>query len=136
MSATSSTCRPGRALVALGLVLPALSAIVYFGQLSAQRLTAPWYLPILGTLGLLCVGVALWQVCSVWRMLAFLLALLLCGAEWAFLLATRQPEYSGPVAVGQPFPAFATLRHDGTPFTQHDLPGNQHSVLVFFRGRW
>ena len=28
------------------------------------------------------------------------------------------------------------LLRDGTSFTQRDLEGEQHSVLVFFRGRW
>jgi hypothetical protein len=93
-------------------------------------------MPILGTLGLVCLAIAFWQARSVWRVLALLLVLLLCGAEWAYLLKTRQPEYTGPLAGGQPFPAFAALRHDGTPFTQRDLHGDQDNVLVFFRGRW
>jgi peroxiredoxin len=49
---------------------------------------------------------------------------------------TRLPLYKGPVAMGRPFPAFATVRADGSPFTQRDLQGDKNSVLVFFRGRW
>jgi hypothetical protein len=123
-------------LFVLGLALTAVGVIGYVAQLGAQRLTAPWYMPVLGTLGFVFIGVALWQARSVGRVLALLLVLLLCAAEWAFLLATRLPEYTGPVAIQQPFPAFSTLRHDGTSFTQHDLQGDKDSVLVFFRGRW
>jgi hypothetical protein len=136
MSTSSATSSAGRSLLALGIGLALLGVAGYIVQVWAQRLTAPWYMPILGTLGLLCVGVALWQVRNVWRMLALLLVMLVCGAEWAFLLATRQPDYTGPVALQQPFPAFATLRHDGTAFTQRDLQGDKDSVLVYFRGRW
>ena len=60
----------------------------------------------------------------------------LAGAEGAFLAALRLPAYTGPVAAGRPFPAFATIRADGTPFTQSDLEGDQDTVMVFFRGRW
>src|SRR5580693_7981422 len=90
--------RPGGMLLALGLVLAALGVIGYAAQLWANRLAAPWYMPILGTLGLVCLASALWQARSVWRVLALLLVLLLCGAEWAFLLKTRQPDYTGPLA--------------------------------------
>ena len=97
---------------------------------------APWYAPIAATLGVLLIAVALWQARSVWRLLALLLIVLLAGAEWAFMLETRLPAYAGPVAAGQPFPEFTTVRADGTPFTQRDLEGDQNNVMVFFRGRW
>ena len=105
-------------------------------QISAQRLTAPWYMPCAATLGAALLVVSLWRKRTVWRMLALLLVVLLAGAEWTFLLATRPPAYTGPVAEGRPFPAFATARADGTPFTQADLAGDKNNVLVFFRGRW
>jgi hypothetical protein len=105
-------------------------------QLATQRLMMPWYVPLLATLGALLVAASLWQTRTVWRLLALLLVVLLAGAEWAFLLATRLPPYTGPVALGQPFPVFATVRADGTPFAQSDLQGSQNSVLVAFRGRW
>ncbi len=65
-----------------------------------------------------------------------MLVVLVAGATWAFLLATRLPAYTGPIAVGQPFPVFTTMRADGTVFTQRNLQGGPNSVLVFFRGRW
>jgi len=128
--------RPGRRLLALGLGLAALGVIGYAVQLAAHRLTTPWYLPLSATLAAACLAAALWQARSAWRVLALLLVVLLAGAEWAFLLSSRLPAYTGPVAAGQPFPAFATVRADGTPFTQRDLEGDRDSVLVFFRGRW
>jgi hypothetical protein len=127
---------PGRLLLALGLGLAALGLLGYAGQLWAQRLTRPSYLPWSATLGAALVVAALWQARSVWRVLALLVVLLLAGAEWAFLLVPRLPAYAGPVEVGRPFPEFATARADGTPFTRSDLRGDRNHVLVFFRGRW
>ena len=127
---------PGRLLLAVGLTLAVLGVIGYVLQIRAQRLTVPWYMPIAATVGLLFVIASLWQGRTVWRVLAFLLVALLAGGGWAVLLMTRLPAYTGPVAAGQPFPAFTTARADGTSFTQDDLKGSQTSVLVFFRGRW
>ncbi len=127
---------PGRRSLLLGLVLAALGIIGYVVQLRLHRLMTPWYMPLLATLGALLVVNSLWQKCSVWRGLALLLVALLAGAQWLFLLTLKLPEYAGPVAVGQPFPAFATTRADGTPFTQRDLGGDRADVMVFFRGRW
>jgi hypothetical protein len=123
-------------LTALGLGLAVLGVIGYVVQLAAHRLWTPWYLPGAATLGVVLIAIALWQRPTVWRVLALLPVLLLAGAAWAFLLAVRLPAYTGPVAAGQPFPAFAAARADGTPFTQRHLQGGQGNVLVFFRGRW
>jgi hypothetical protein len=126
----------GRFLLALGLCLTALGVIGYAGQLAAQRLTTPWYMPAAATLGVVCLVASVWRRRTVWRVLALLLVALLAGAEWAFLLAMRLPPYTGPVVAGRPFPAFTTARADGKPFTLRDLEGGPDSVLVFFRGRW
>jgi hypothetical protein len=139
MTTPSPTARrrtPGLLLVTLGLGLAALGIIGYAAQVAAQRLTTPWYLPLSATLGVLCLIVALWQGRTVWRVLALVLVLLLAGAEWVFLLGARLPAYTGPVAVGKPFPAFTTSHSDGTTFTQDDLHGDHNHVFVFFRGRW
>ena len=127
---------PGRLFLALGLGLAALGVIGYVVQISTRHLMAPWYMPCSATLGVVFLVVALWQARTVWRVLAVLLVVLLAGAEWTFLLATRLPAYAGPVVTGKPFPAFATRRADNRPFTQRDLDGDQDNVLVFFRGRW
>ncbi|MFI5457721.1 MAG: hypothetical protein ACHRXM_19950 [Isosphaerales bacterium] len=126
----------GRFFLLLGLGLAVLGVVAYVVQISLQRLTAPWYMPISASLGVVLVIFSLLDMRTVWRVLALLAVVLLAGAEWAFLLGTRLPPYTGPIAVGRPFPAFETRRADGTPFTQRDLAGDQTNVLVFFRGRW
>jgi cytochrome oxidase Cu insertion factor (SCO1/SenC/PrrC family) len=108
----------------------------YVAQVATHRVLAPWSLPASATLGAIFLVVSLWGRRTVWRVLALLLVVLLAGAETSFLLMIRLPAYTGPVAAGQPFPAFATVRADGTTFTQHDLEGDPDNVLVFFRGRW
>ena len=96
----------------------------------------PWYMPALASLGVVLVLMSLLERRTVFRSFALLAVVLLAAAECAFLYAMRLPPYTGPIAVGRPFPAFETRRADGTPFTQRDLAGDQNNVLVFFRGRW
>ena len=135
---TTVQARPvrGRSLALIGVGLAILGLASYIALVAAQRLIMPWYLPITATLGVAIVVASLWQARTVWRIVALVVVLLLAGAEWTFLLATRLPPYMGPVAVGEPFPAFTTTKADGTPFTDRDLQDDQTSVLVFFRGRW
>jgi len=135
-SATAPQRFLGRLWLALGFGLPVLGVMGYVLQLWLRHLTTPWYLPVLATLGVACVCVSLWRMRTVWRWLALLLVLMLAGGSWAFLVAARLPAYTGPIAVGKPFPLFTTMRADGTPFTQRNLAGSSKSVLVFFRGRW
>jgi hypothetical protein len=136
LSAAAPRRYPGRLLLALGLALPVLGIIGYVAQIAMQRLTTPWYMPVLATLGAVLLVVSLWQRLTLWRVLALLPVLLVAGAEWMLLLGERLPAYTGPVAVGKPFPEFTTARAEGTSFTQRDLEGDQDNVLVFFRGRW
>ena len=126
----------GRLLLLSGLGLATLGVVVYVLQLSLQRLMVPWYMPALALLGVALVLVSLWKRSTVWRVLALLAVVLLAGAEMAVLHALRLPPYAGPIAVGSSFPAFEARRADGMPFTQDDLTGDRHQVLVFFRGRW
>jgi hypothetical protein len=138
---TSAVAAPphsrGRLFLALGLALAPLAILAYVVQLvSLHRLTSPWYVPIAATLGVLLVVVSLWQRRTIWRILALPFVVLLAVWVWVMLLIEPLPPYTGPVAAGQPFPAFATVRADATPFTQRDLEGDQDNVLVFFRGRW
>jgi hypothetical protein len=127
---------PGRLFLLLGLAVTALGVVGYAVQLSEHRLFAPWYLPVSATLGVFLVFVSVRLKGIVLRKLALMLVLLVAIAAWFFMFAEPLPPYTGPVALGQPLPAFATLRADGTPFTQGDLEGDQDNVLVFFRGRW
>jgi hypothetical protein len=127
---------PGRLYLAAGLAVAVLGIAAYVAQVASRRLVTPWYLPGAATLGVVLVALSLWQAPSVWRVLALVLVLLLAGAGWAFVVGARLPAYTGPVAEGKPFPAFTTLRADGSKFTQADLAGKSNSVMVFFRGRW
>ena len=132
---TQLTC--GRFFHLLGLGLAALGVVAYGVQLWLQRLTLPWYMPALALLGAVLVIASLWEKRTVWRVLALVAVVLLGGFEVIALNAMRLPPYTGPIAVGRPFPAFEARLADGTPFTQDHLAGGEtHSVLVFFRGRW
>jgi hypothetical protein len=127
---------PGRLYLALGLIVPVLGIVGFGVQMWMERLTMPWYVPIAATLGVLLILASLIQARSLWRVLALLLVVLIAGAAWAILYGMRLPRYNGPVAEGQAFPAFHTARADGSEFTDRDLQGDKHNVLVFFRGRW
>jgi cytochrome oxidase Cu insertion factor (SCO1/SenC/PrrC family) len=121
----------------MGLLLALAGPATYAAIIiAAHRLPMPWFLPISATLGAILIVASLWQARRVGRILALVVVLLLAGAEWMFVLATRLPAYTGPVAIGQPFPAFSSTRADGTTFTDDDLRDGQTNVLVFFRGRW
>jgi hypothetical protein len=128
--------RRGRLLLAAGLACALLGFACCAAQFAAARLFVPWYLPAATTLGALLVAVSLWQARSVVRVLSLLVVVLLAVGAWRLVLAHQTPPYTGPVAEGEPFPAFTTLRADGAPFTQKDLRGGPDRVLVFFRGRW
>ena len=104
--------------------------------MSLQRLMAPWYMPALAILGVILVAMSLVARRTIWRVLALVAVVLVAGLEVAFLYAVRLPSYTGPIAVGRPFPAFETTRADGSPFAERDLAGDRKNVLVFFRGRW
>jgi hypothetical protein len=138
MTTSSATPRrsTGRLFLFLGLALGVLGVAAYVVQVANQWLKAPWYLPILATLGVLLLVASLWQRRTVWRVLALILLVLLAGFEWTFLLGTRLPAYAGPVKQDEPFPAFETKTADGKPFTQRQLQGDKDAVMVFFRGRW
>jgi len=117
----------GLILLGLGFYAIQLGVLKSFG--------VPWYVPGLATLGVVLMLSATWQRWSVLRVVGLLLAVLLTAGEWFFLVVLmRAPEYQGP-AVGQPVPAFAAIRADGSPFTDRDLQG-QDTILVFFRGHW
>jgi hypothetical protein len=137
---TSSISAPrqfrGRLFLLLGLGLAVLGVVAYVAQIALERLIVPWYMPVLASLGVVLVIISLVERRTIWRILALMLVVLLAGAEWAMIYALRLPSYTGPIAVGRPFPAFETTRADGTAFAQSNLAGDQNNVLVFFRGRW
>jgi hypothetical protein len=120
----------------LGLGLAVLGIAAYVLQLWLQRLSVPWYMPAATLLGAALVAASLWEKRTVWRILALVVVLLLGGFEVMALNSMSLPRYTGPVAVGEPFPAFEAKLADGSPFTRASLPGDRDTVMVFFRGRW
>lgn len=120
----------------LGLGLAAFGIGAYVAQIQMALLKAPWYLPVVTTIGAILIAAALWQRRSVWRIVALMLLVLLAGGAWAFMFFFRYPEYAGPAKVDQPIPAFTTFNADGKPFSEGDLKGDKNTVMVFFRGRW
>jgi hypothetical protein len=128
---------PGRSLLLLGVFLavagPVLMILLMF---AAKILITPWYAPLLGTLGVALIVLALTRSRSIWRWTAVVIFTLLVAFQWWALFTMRTPAYTGPVKDGRPFPAFATTLADGSAFTQTDLQGDQNTVLVFFRGHW
>ena len=128
---------PGRPLLLLGVLValagPVLMILLTF---AAKILITNWYGPLLGTLGLALIILALMRSRSIWRWTAAVLVTLLVGFQWWALFAMGLPAYTGPVKDGQPFPAFATTLADGSAFTQDDLKGDRNTVMVFFRGHW
>lgn len=108
---------------------------VYLVQfLVLKQYVVPWYAPILSTVGLVLMLVAIWQRRSVCRIVGLVVFGLLLAFQWIFLLGTSAPPYAGPAA-GKDFPAFAAQRADGSPFTEKDLAG-QSTVVLFYRGHW
>jgi hypothetical protein len=129
--------RPGRSLLLLGVLVvlagPVLTILLTF---AAKILITPWYAPLLGTLGVALIVLALIRSRSLWRWTALVFLTLFVGFQWWVLFAMRTPAYTGPVKADQPFPAFATTLADGSAFTQNDLQGNQNTVMLFFRGHF
>jgi hypothetical protein len=126
---------PGRLYLGLGILLALLGPALYAIQIRAKVFTVPWYVPILGTVGVLLLLVSLVQRRTGWRIAGLLLIGLLAAFEWFLIISLKLPAYTGPVAAGATFPAFTTTRADGSAFDQDNLK-EQDTVLVFFRGRW
>src|SRR5262245_22117116 len=118
---------PGRSLLLLGVLLavagPVLMILLMF---AAKVLLTPWYAPLLGTLGVALVILALKRSRSIWRWTAVVIFTSFVAFQWYALLAMRTPAYTGPVKDGEPFPAFASTLADGSAFTQADLQGDQN----------
>lgn len=113
-----------------------LGVAAYAAQFASGHLFLPWYLPASGIAAAVMLAIAFWRQRSAWRAIGLTAVVLVAAAECLLLFATRLPPYTGPVAIGKPFPAFLTTRADGMAFTDRDLPGSHTTVLTFFRGRW
>ena len=132
----STPTRPGRKHLWLGIALAIGGIAAFIAQVSMAHLKTPWYLPVTGTLAFVLVAYAIWQARGIGRAVALLLMFLIAGAEWGMTLGFGTPTYAGPIAEGKPFPTFAALKADGSPFSQRELEGDADSIMVFFRGHW
>src|SRR5215813_8167031 len=116
--------RPGRRLLWLGMVVALSGIVIFFVLLNARILIAPWYIPILASLGAGLLLLSLVRARSIWRWAAFLFFAAFATAVWVMLLVVlATPAYAGPVKGGQPFPEFATTLADGSSFSQNELKG-------------
>lgn len=127
----------GRSLLVLGLLLAVAGPVIYAVQMQNKSLMAPWYVPILATLGAVLIVWSLVQRRTIWRWGTAGLATLFAAFIWLMLLVgMATPPYQGPVTVGQAFPNFESKLASGVSFRKKDLTGDKSTVLVFFRGHW
>jgi hypothetical protein len=112
----------GRSLLLLGVFLaltgPVLVMLLTF---AAKILITPWYAPLLGTLGVALIVLALMRSRSIWRWTTVVIVTLFVAFQWWVLFAMRLPAYTGPVKDGEPFPTFATTLADGSTFKSSDF---------------
>lgn len=128
----------GRWFLIAGIALGLLGPILNLAQMFWARQVSfvPWYLPILGTIAVALLIDSALDRPNVWRIgFAVVFGLLAVGEWYVLLFFTRVPSYHGPLASGQPLPAFTTTLADGSQLSNDDLTG-RNTVLVFFRGRW
>lgn len=134
---TPRTGSRGRLLFWSGIALAVLGIIIYAVQFQLlKQLTTPWYAPVLATVGVLFMLVAIRRRPSIVRLVGLALVGLVCVFEWHMLLSHGLPKYVGPAEAGQSAPTFTATRADGSPFTDRDLAYGTPTALVFFRGRW
>src|SRR5262249_34701824 len=127
----------GRAYFWAGIAACLLGLALAVIQFRLNFLFVPWYTPVLATLGVFLLLVALARRRSIPRVITLTLVTALAGLEWYTLVVQlKLPTYEGPAQPGQQFPAFTTTLADGRPFTDADLRDGSRRVLVFFRGRW
>jgi hypothetical protein len=122
-----------------GVAACLLGIALVFVQFSLKIVAVPWYTPILATLGVVLLLVALVQRWSRLRFVALLLVAALAGLEWYGLLVLvnlKLPPYEGPAQPGTQFPAFTSTYADGRQFSDADCRDGSRRVMTFFRGRW
>ena len=126
----------GRAYLNLGLLLAVAGPGIFIVQILNKSLMAPWYVPILATLGTVFIAWSLMQSRTFWRWGCAGMTTLFAALFWMWMLVgMATPPYTGPVTVGRAFPSFETRLASGSPFRQGDMQGGKGTVLLFFRGR-
>ena len=127
----------GLAFLILGMLLAVAGPAIYAIQVQNKSLLAPWYVPILATLGAFSMIWSSVQRRTIWRWGTACMGLLFAAFLWLMMLVgMATPPYQGPVTMGQPFPRFETRLASGDVFQQGDLQGDKNTVLVFYRGHW
>jgi hypothetical protein len=121
----------------IGVTLFLLGPILAFVQFGfMEKLTTPWQVPILASLGAICMLLSVLQRGGVMRIAGFFLFAFVSGFEWYMMLVgITTPAYTGPTA-GNPLPVFNAKLADGRAFANTDLANGQSSVMLFNRGRW
>jgi hypothetical protein len=126
-----------RPLFLAGVLLFLLGPPIYVVQFQGKLLFAPWYVPIMASIGVVLMVVSVWRRRGVARTIGMALFVVICVLEWFLLAAgTATPLYSGPAEPGRTVSAFTSNLADGTPFTEKELKQGSPTVLLFFRGRW
>jgi hypothetical protein len=134
---TQAERRSGLAFLVLGLLAVVGGPVIFTAQMLNKSLLAPWYVPILATLGALLVAWSLVQSRTLWRWGVAGVSALFAALVWLWMLVGLAiPPYTGPVTVGQAFPGFETRLASGAAFRQEDLRGDKDTILLFFRGHW
>jgi hypothetical protein len=105
-------------------------------QFALKIMRTPWYSPVLATVGVVLLVVALARRRSIPRVIGLVLVAAFAGLQWyLFGVLLKLPAYQGP-EVGRPVPAFAATFADGRTFRDADLRDGSRHLLVLFRGRW
>jgi hypothetical protein len=134
---TQATASRGRPWFWLGAGVFVLGLAAYIVQLRMKILTVPWYTPVLATVGVLMMLVAVWRRPTIIRIIGLVFFAVLGLGEWWFMLSlSRLPDYAGPIKPGTALPAFRAVRADGTTLTERELRDGTPTVMLFFRGRW
>jgi hypothetical protein len=120
----------------IGVLLFIVGPVAYAIQMNMHRLSMPWYIPILSTIGVLLMLLSVVQRRGIVRIVFLVLFMLFCGFEWMSLLATSTPKYVGPAQTGHKLPEFSASLANGARFTNKDLENGTPSALLFFRGHW
>jgi hypothetical protein len=122
----------------IGIVLVLLGFVLTFVQFNVlSRLTTPWQMPILATLGVICMLLSVLQRGGWGRIAGFLLFAFVSGALWFMLLyGMNTPPYTGPATPRNPVPTMTAKLADGRPFSNADLADGKPSVMLFYRGLW
>jgi len=120
----------------LGVLVFFTGIIISIVLIATKRLVEPWYVPILGTIGVLLMLVSVAQRPGMLRIIGLLIFIGLAGAEWYMLLGSKLAPYAGPAKPGEKLPAFTAALADGSPFNNSNLQEGKPTVMVFFRGKW